>query len=304
MYYGNNNNNNNGTWNGNNGNNNNNKFGQGNNNNAFGNNFRNNNPQQNNPYGYGQPIYPPQYFNSQGKIVVPTFQTEANRERDNTYREILKVLFNTHLNNIRQQTSGGSFNRDRNVNTVPDVARYVLRCNDLSLTIEVALDLRYRSLSFYVYPSDFDKRGDFKQLINQQYFRENPTVAALISSFARKLAVADSTYAVPNADGAAIAEDIFTTMMEDVSNYVNELSDWIVKNTQIRNRQIMFSNPLMTSVLRRGFQVGGFIIMPIFGTNQRTGQPMLTFNYSLDETMTNSLKQDQQYFNEKDEDDK
>lgn len=304
MYYGNNNNNNNGNWNGNNGNNNNNKFGQGNNNNAFGNNFRNNNPQQNNPYGYGQPIYPQQYFNSQGKIVVPTFQTEANRERDNTYREILKVLFNTHLNNIRQQASGGSFNRDRNVNTVPDVARYVLRCNDLSLTIEVALDLRYRSLSFYVYPSDFDKRGDFKQLINQQYFRENPTVAALISSFARKLAVADSTYAVPNADGAAIAEDIFTTMMEDISNYVNELSDWIVKNTQIRNGQIMFSNPLMTSVLRRGFQVGGFIIMPIFGTNPRTGQPMLTFNYSLDETMTNSLKQDQQYFNEKDEDDK
>ena len=255
-------------------------------------------------YPYNQQS-PQQYHNSQGKIVVPTFQTEANKERDDTYREILKVLFNTHLNNIRQQNSGGSFNRDRNVSAVPEVARYVLRCNDLSLTIEIALDLRYRSLSFYVYPSDFDKRGDFKQLINQQYFRENPTVAALISSFARKLAVADSTYAVPNADGAAIAEDIFTTMMEDISNYVNELSDWIVKNTQIRNGQIMFSNPLMTSVLRRGFQVGGFIIMPIFGTNQRTGQPiMLTFNYSLDETMTNSLKQDQQYFNEKDEDDK
>lgn len=227
-------------------------------------------------------------------ITVPTFQTEENKERDKTYREILKILFNNHLNNIKTSV----FSNKKNTST--DVARYILRCSDLSLTVELSLDLKYRSLSFYIYPSDFNKRGEFIQTINQEFFRKNPTISALISSYARKLANVDDSYVVPNADGAAISEDLFVTMMEDVSDFVSELSNWIVQYVQVTNGQIYFLNPLMHNVLARGFHVGGFTIMPIFSTNPANGQPMLTFNYTLDETMTNTLKQDQQYFDETD----
>ena len=230
-------------------------------------------------------------------ISIPTFQTEENKERDKTYREIMKILFNNHLNNIK--TSNAYSNKKI---TTTDVARYILRCDDLSLTIELSLDLRYRSLSFYVYPTEFNKRGEFIQTINQEFFRKNPTITARISSYARKLANVDDTYSVPNADGAAISEDLFVTMMEDISDFVTELSNWIVQYVQVVDGQIFFSNPLMYSVLSRGFQIGGFTIMPIFSTNPANGQPMLTFNYTLDETMTNTLKQDQQYFNEYDDD--
>ena len=264
-------------------------YGNNNNNNGNFNNGNNGRPYYGDGTGYMQP--------QPGKITVPTFQTEENKERDRTYREILKVLFTGHLNTVRNSTAFSNNNR-----TVSDTARYVLRCRDLSLTVEIALDLRYRSLSFYVYPSEFNKRGEFIEVINQEFFRKNPTLTAMMSSFARKLSSVDSTYAVPNADGAAVSEDLFTTMMEDVSEFVNKLSNWIVENAQVRNGQVLFNNPLMSNVLRRGFQVGGFVIMPVFSINPQTRQPMLTFNYTLDETMTNSLKQDQQYFNEEDED--
>ena len=274
----------------------------GNNNGNFNN--GNNGGNGNRPYyGDGTGYYgnqQQQMQRQQQRVTVPTFQTEDNKERDRTYREILKVLFSEHLNASKNNTS--SFTGNRNINTTSDVARYILKCDDLSLTVEMSLDLRYRSLSFYVYPSEFNKRGEFIEVVNQEFFRKNPTLAAMMGSFARKLANVDPTYNVLNADGPAVAEDLFITMMEDVSSFVNNLSNWIVENVQVRNGQVFFNNPLMSTVLRRGFQVGGFTIMPVFSINPQTRQPMLTFNYTLDEVMTNSLKQDQQYFNEEDED--
>ena len=162
-------------------------------------------------YGDGTGYYGNQQ--QQQRVIVPTFQTEDNKERDRTYREILKVLFSEHLNASKNNSS--SFTGNRNINTTSDVARYILRCDDLSLTVEMSLDLRYRSLSFYVYPSEFNKRGEFIEVVNQEFFRKNPTLAAMMGSFARKLANVDPTYNVLNADGPAVAEDLFITMMEE-----------------------------------------------------------------------------------------
>ena len=125
-------------------------------------------------YGDGTGYYgnqQQQMQRQQQRVTVPTFQTENNKERDRTYREILKVLFSEHLNASKNNTS--SFIGNRNTTTSSDTARYILKCDDLSLTVEMSLDLRYRSLSFYVYPSEFNKRGDFIEVVNQEYISCN-----------------------------------------------------------------------------------------------------------------------------------